>query len=74
MRRPQFSLKTLLWLTALAGVVCWIWINMEPISTGSRLVALVGIFIGVGLIALMARESKQKKVRLERAAKDRSKS
>ena len=63
MPRPQFSLKTLLWLMAVVAVSAWAWASMEPMPRLQRAGVFQCIAITLGLIGFIARGSKRKKER-----------
>ena len=71
-RRPQFSLKTLLWFPAVVAAFAWAWANMEPMRYEERAKFLIAIGSILGLFILMlpvmSRESRRKRRRREKSA------
>jgi len=58
MRRPQFSIRTLLWLTLVVAGLCLAWISMDPMPTMGRLMVDFAILVGLGYVAYAARMSR----------------
>ena len=59
MPRPQFSIRTLLWLTVVVAGLCFAWSNMEPLPATSRVLVEICILLGIGEVAYMARVSRR---------------
>ena len=61
MPRPQFSIRSMLWLTVIVAGLCFAWANMGPLPAMMRLLVEICILLGIGEVAYMARVSRLKK-------------
>jgi hypothetical protein len=61
MPRPQFSIRTLLWLTLIAAIGSAAWVSINPLPTWARLLVEIVILLAVVEVACIAKISRLKR-------------
>lgn len=58
MPRPQFTIRTLLWLALAVAGLCLAWVSMDPLAATWRLAVEFCILLWAAIIAYAARVSR----------------
>jgi len=61
MPRPQFSIRTVLWLTLVVGIGSAAWVSINPLPPWARLLVELVILLAVVEVACVAKISRLKR-------------